>query len=118
MEITQAKGVAITVGATAAFTALLTGGIVSVHNYQDKASSTNTAEVFNDLQFKATSLMETGLTDVFSDHCLTLQEGTDASADVLSWVPEKDNPKYDPAYGERYEPRKLIDLSKLNDRYD
>lgn len=118
MEMTQVKGVAVTVGATAAFTALLTGGIVSVHNYQDKTSSTNTAEVFNDLQFKAASLMETGLTDRFSDHCLTLSEGVDTSVDVLSWVPEKDNPKYDPAYGEVYEPLKLIDLSKLEDRYD
>ena len=118
MEMTQVKGVAITVGATAAFTALLTGGIVSVHNYQDKASSTNTAEVFNDLQFKTISLMETGLTDPFSDHCLTLSEGVDATMDVASWVPEKDNPDYDPAYGEVYGPRKLIDLSKLEDSYD
>lgn len=118
MEMAQVKGVAVTVGATAAFTALLTGGIVSVHNYQDKASSTNTAEVFNDLQFKAASLMETGLTDPFSDHCLTLSEGVDATMDVASWVPEKDNPDYDPAYGEVYEPLKLIDLSKLENSYD
>lgn len=117
MEMTQVKGVAVTVGATAAFTALLTGSIVSVHNYQDKASSTNTAEVFNDLQFKAASLMETGLTDPFSDHCLTLSEGVDATMDVASWVPEKDNPNYDPAYGDT-DPRKLIDLSKLEDSYD
>ena len=117
MEMTQVKGVAITVGATAAFTALLTGSIVSVHNYQDKAASVDTVEAFNGLQLKATSLMETGLTDVFSDHCLTLQEGADATMDVASWVPEKDNPKYDPAYGDM-DPRKIIDLSKLDDRYD
>lgn len=118
MEMTQIKGVAVTVGATAAFTALLTGSIVAVHNYQEKASSANTAEVFNDLQFKVASLMETGLTDSFSDHCLTLSEGVDKLADVLSWVPEKDNPEYDPAYGRVYEPPKFIDLSKLEDRYD
>lgn len=117
MEITQVKGVAVTVGATAAFTALLTDGIVSVHNYQDKAASVDTVEAFNGLQLKAASLMETGLTDVFSDHCLTLQEGADATMDVASWVPEKDNPNYDPAYGDT-DPRKLIDLSKLDDRYD
>lgn len=116
MEITQAKGVALTVGATAAFTALVTGGIVAVHDYQE--SSTNTAEMFNDIQFKAASLMETGLTDAFSDHCLTLREGVDASTDPLSWVPEEDNPNYDPAYGEVYEPRKIINLSKLEDSYD
>lgn len=119
MEMTQIKGVAVTAGATAAFTALLTGSIVTVHNYQEQASSTNTAEVFNNLQFKAASLMETGLTDVFSDHCLTLQEGVDASADVLSWVPEKDRPDYDPAYGESdINPRKTIDFSKLENSYD
>lgn len=86
MEMTQVKGVAITVGATAAFTALLTGSIVSVHNYQDKAASVDTVEAFNGLQLKAASLMETGLTDVFSDHCLTLQEGVDATMDVASWI--------------------------------
>lgn len=117
MEMTQFKGIAITVGATAAFTALLTGGIISVHDYQDKAASVDTVEAFNGLQLKAASLMETGLTDPFSDHCLTLQEGVDASIDVASWVPEKDNPNYDPAYGD-IEPRKLIDLSKLEDSYD
>lgn len=62
--------------------------------------------------------METGLTDPFSDHCLTLSEGVDATVDPLSWVPEKDNPNYDPAYGEAYEPLKLIDFSKLEDSYD
>lgn len=117
MEMTQVKGVAVTVGATAAFTALLTGSIVSVHNYQDEAASVGTVEAFNGLQLKTASLMETGLTDAFSDHCLTLQEGVDTSIDVLSWVPEKDNPNYDPAYGD-IDPRKLIDLSKLDDRYD
>lgn len=117
MEMTQVKGAAVTVGATAAFTALLTGGIITVHDYQDKAASIDTVEAFNNLQLKAASLMETGLTDPFSDHCLTLQEGVDASIDVASWVPEKDNPNYDPAYGD-IEPRKLIDLSKLEDSYD
>lgn len=117
MEITQAKGVAITVGATAVLTAVLTGGVVTVHDYQEKASSANTAQMFNDIQFKAASLMETGLTDPFSDHCLTLTEGVDASADPLSWVPEKDNPNYDPNYPDVNFP-KIIDLSKLKDSYD
>lgn len=117
MEMTQVKGVAVTVGATAAFTALLTGGIVAVHNYQEKVSSANTAQMFNDIQFKAASLMETGLTDQFSDHCLTLTEGVDASADPLSWIPEKDNPDYDPNYPNVSTPR-IIDLSKLEDSHD
>lgn len=117
MEMTQVKGVAVTVGATAAFTALLTGGIASVHNYQDKAANIDTVEAFNGLQLKAASLMETGLTDPFSDHCLTLQEGTNATMDVASWVPEKDNPNYDPAYDD-VSLRKIINFSKLDDSYD
>lgn len=74
MEMTQVKGVAITVGATAAFTALLTGSIVAVHNYQDKASSIDTVEAFNDLQIEASTMRESGMTATFSDHCLTLKE--------------------------------------------
>lgn len=89
MEMTQVKGVAITVGATAAFTALLTGGVVAVNEHYDAASSIDTADVFNDLQVKAADAIETGLTDVFSDHCLTLKEGLTNGTSPASWVPEK-----------------------------
>lgn len=118
MEMTQVKGVAITVGATAAFTALLTGSIVAVHNYQDKVSSIDTVEAFNDLQFEASTMRESGMTDTFSDHCLTLKEGTSPGATPLSWVPEQtESSPADPETGKAHT-YKTVDLSKLEDSYD
>ena len=117
MEMTQVKGVAITVGATAAFTALLTGSIVAVHNYQDKAASIDTVEAFNDLQFEASTMRESGMTDTFSDHCLTLKESSSPGATPLSWVPEvtKTEPSTETGVSITY---KTADLSKLEDSYD
>lgn len=118
MEMTQVKGVAITVGATAAFTALLTGSIVAVHNYQDKVSSIDTVEAFNDLQFEASTMRESGMTDTFSDHCLTLKEGISPGATPLSWVPEQtESSPADPESGEIHTDKTVI-LSKLEDSYD
>lgn len=118
MEMTQVKGVAVTVGATAAFTALLTGGIVSVHNYQDKAASVDPVEAFNGLQFEASTMRESGLTDVFSDHCLTLKESIRPGATPLSWIPEttETNPP-DPETGEVFT-NTITDLARLEDSYD
>lgn len=117
MEMTQVKGVAITVGATAAFTALLTGSIVAVHNYQEKASSIDTVEAFNDLQFEASTMKESGMTDTFSDHCLTLKESSSPGATPLSWAPEvtKTEPSTETGVSITY---KTVDLSKLEDSYD
>ena len=117
MEMTQVKGAAVTVGATAAFTALLTGSIVAVHNYQDKASSIDTVEAFNNLQFEASTMKESGMTDTFSDHCLTLKESNSPGATPLSWVPEvtKTEPSTETGASITY---KTVDLSKLEDSYD
>lgn len=119
MEMTQVKGVAITVGATAAFTALLTGSIVAVHNYQDKASSIDTVEAFNDLQIEASTMRESGMTATFSDHCLTLKESSSPGATPLSWVPEvtKTEPSAETGESGTYT-YKTVDLSKLEDSYD
>lgn len=117
MEMTQVKGVALTVGATVAFTSALTGGIVAVHNYQDKAASIDTVEAFNDLQFEASTMRESGMTDTFSDHCLTLKESFSPGATPLSWVPEvtKTEPSTETGVSITY---KTVDLSKLEDSYD
>lgn len=117
MEMTQIKGVAVTVGATAAFTALLTGGIVSVHNYQDKTASVDTTDAFNDLQVRATDALTTGLTDVFSDHCLTLKEGLTDGASPASWVPEKTESIEDTETGRVFTETKVA-YSELEDSYD
>lgn len=90
MEMTQVKGVAVTVGATAAF---------------------------NDLQVKAADAIETGLTDVFSDHCLTLKEGLTDGASPASWVPEKTESREDTETGEVYTETKVA-YSELEDSYD
>lgn len=117
MEMTQVKGVAITVGATVAFTGALTGGIVAVHNYQDKAASIDTVEAFNDLQFEASTMRESGMTDTFSDHCLTLKEGTSPGATPLSWVPEVNEITHDTETGKEIT-LKAANLAKLEDSYD
>ena len=117
MGMTQVKGMAVTVGATAAFTALLTGSIVTVHNYQDKAASIDTVDAFNDLQIKAANAIETGLTGVFSDHCLTLKEGVTGGASPLSWVPEHVESRTDVETGE-VQTETTVAYSKLEDSYD
>lgn len=117
MEMTQVKGVAITVGATVAFTGALTGGIVAVHNYQEKASSIDMVEAFNNLQFEASTMKESGMTETFSDHCLTLKESISPGATPLSWVPEvtKTEPSTETGEMSTY---KTVDLSKLEDSYN
>lgn len=117
MEMTQVKGVAVTVGATAALTALLTGGVVAVNEHYDAASSIDTADAFNDLQVKAADAIETGLTDVFSDHCLTLKEGLTDGASPASWVPEKTESIEDTETGEVFTETNVA-YNELEDSYD
>ena len=108
---------AVTVGATAAFTALLTGSIVTVHSYQETDSNIDTAEAFNDLQIKAANALETGLTGVFSDHCLTLKEGVTDGASPLSWVPERTESASNLETGET-STTKIVAYDKLENSYD
>ena len=117
MEMTQVKGVAVTVGATAAFTALLTGSIVTVHNYQETGSNIDTAEAFNDLQVKAADATTNGLTGAFSDHCLTLKESVTGSASPLSWVPEHVESRTDVETGKVFT-ETTVAYSELADSYD
>lgn len=117
MEMTQIKGVAVTVGATAAFTALLTGSIVTVHNYQETGSNIDTAEAFNDLQVKAADATTNGLTGAFSDHCLTLKESVTSGASPLSWVPEHVESRTDVETGEVFT-ETTVAYSELADSYD
>lgn len=117
MEMTQVKGVAITVGATAAFTALLTGSIVAVHEHYDAASSIDTADAFNDLQVRATDALTTGLTGAFSDHCLTLKEGLTDGASPASWVPEKTESSENTETGGVFTETHVA-YSELEDSYD
>lgn len=117
MEMTQVKGVAVTVGATAAFTALVTGSIVAVNEHYDATSSIDTAEAFNDLQVKDANAMTTGLTGAFSDHCLTLKEGVTDGASPLSWVPERTESVSNLETGEIHT-EKIVAYSELEDSYD
>lgn len=117
MEMTQVKGVAVTIGATAAFTALLTGSIVAVNEHYDTASNIDTADAFNDLQVRATNALTTGLTDAFSDHCLTLKEGLTDGASPASWVPEQTESSQATETDEVFTETKVA-YSKLEDSYD
>ena len=47
---TQTKKLVGAIGATAAFTAALTGGITAVHQYSENAASADTVTGFNDFQ--------------------------------------------------------------------
>ena len=47
---TQTKKLVASIGATAAFTAALTGGITAVHQYGENAASVDTVAGFNDFQ--------------------------------------------------------------------
>ena len=117
MKMTQVKGVAVTVGATAAFTALLTGSIVAVNEHYDAISNIDTTEAFNDLQVRATNALTTGLTGAFSDHCLTLKEGLINGASPASWVPEKTESRKDTETGEVFTETKVA-YSELENSYD
>lgn len=117
MGMTQVKGLAVTVGTTAAFTALLTGSIVAVNEHYDTASSIDTADAFNDLQVRATNALTTGLTGVFSDHCLTLKEGLTDGASPASWVPEQTESSEDTETGEVFTETRVA-YSELEDSYD
>lgn len=117
MKMTQVKGVAVTVGATAAFTASLTGGIVTVNKHYDAISNIDTADAFNDLQVRATNALTTGLTGAFSDHCLTLKEGLTDGASPASWVPEQTESSEATETGEVFTETKVA-YSELEDSYD
>ena len=64
---TQTKTLVGAIGATAAFTAALTGGITAVHQYSENAASADTVTGFNDFQNKIAQAKAAAAQQ--SDHC-------------------------------------------------
>lgn len=79
---TQTKKLVGAIGATAAFTAALTGGVTAVHQYSENAASADTVAGFNDFQNRIAQA-KTAAADN-SDHC-KIHTG---AFDELSYTPE------------------------------
>lgn len=82
METTQTKKLVASIGATAAFTALLTGGITAVHQYNEDAASADTVAGFNDFQNRIAQAKAAAADN--SDHC-KIHTG---AFDELSYTPQ------------------------------
>ena len=82
METTQTKKLVASIGATAAFTALLTGGITAVHQYSENTASADTVAGFNDFQNRIAQAKAAAADN--SDHC-KIHTG---AFDELSYTPE------------------------------
>ena len=79
---TQTKKLIGAIGATAAFTAALTGGITAVHQYSENAASADTVAGFNNFQNKIAQAKAAAADN--SDHC-KIHTG---AFDELSYTPE------------------------------
>ena len=79
---TQTKKLVASIGATAAFTAALTGGITAVHQYSEDASSADTVAGFNDFQNRIAQAKAAAADN--SDHC-KIHTG---AFDELSYTPQ------------------------------
>lgn len=79
---TQTKKLVGAIGATAAFTAALTGGITAVHQYSENAASADTVTGFNDFQNRIAQAKAAAADN--SDHC-KIHTG---AFDELSYTPE------------------------------
>lgn len=82
MKTTQTTKLVASIGATAAFTALLTGGITAVHQYNEDATSASTVDTFNDFQNRLAQAKAAAAQQ--SDHC-KIHTG---AFDELSYTPE------------------------------
>lgn len=82
METTQMKKLVGAIGATAAFTAALTGGITAVHQYSEDAASADTVTGFNDFQNRIAQTKAAAAQQ--SDHC-KIHTG---AFDELSYTPQ------------------------------
>ena len=78
----QTKKLVGTIGATAAFTAALTGGVTAVHQYSENAASADTVTGFNDFQNRIAQAKAAAVDN--SDHC-KIHTG---AFDELSYTPE------------------------------
>lgn len=79
---TQTKKLVGAIGATAAFTAALTGGVTAVHQYSENAASADTVAGFNDFQNRIAQAKAAAADN--SDHCKIHTE----AFDELSYTPE------------------------------
>lgn len=79
---TQTKKLVGAIGATAAFTAALTGGITAVHQYSEDAASADTVTGFNEFQSRIAQAKAAAADN--SDHC-KIHTG---AFDELSYTPE------------------------------
>lgn len=91
----QVKGTLLAVGATAASTAFLVGGIVGIHNTYESATGVDPSTVI-DFHAKQASDAAAGGTGEFSDHCLVMREGYMIAVPSASWTTdEQGNPVMD-----------------------
>lgn len=91
----QVKGTLLAVGATAASTALLVGGIIDIHNTYESATGVDPSTVI-DFRAKQASDAAAGGTGEFSDHCLVMREGYMIAVPSASWTTdEQSNPVMD-----------------------
>ena len=83
----QVKGTFLAVGATAASTALLVGGIATYNHAQSNAAADEQAVIFNEAHSAsgATDAL-TGATGEFSDHCTVMREGIQFTVGPMSYT--------------------------------
>ena len=86
MSHEQIKGTFLAVGATAASTALLVGGIATYNHAQSTAAADEQAVIFNEAHSAsgATDAL-TGATGEFSDHCTVMREGVQFTVGPMSF---------------------------------
>lgn len=87
MSSEQVKGTLLAVGATAASTALLVGGIVGYNQIQVASAADKQAIIFNETHSVsgATDAL-TGATGAFSDHCTVMREGIQFTVGPMSFT--------------------------------
>lgn len=87
MSSEQVKGTLLAVGATAASTALLVGGIVGYNQIQVTSAADKQAIIFNEMHSVsgATDAL-TGATGAFSDHCTVMREGIQFTVGPMSFT--------------------------------
>lgn len=86
MSHEQIKGTFLAIGATAASTALLVGGVVGYNHAQSTAAADEQAVIFNEAHSAngATDAL-TGATGEFSDHCTVMREGVQFTVGPMSF---------------------------------
>lgn len=87
MSHEQIKGTFLAVGATAASTMLLVGGVVGYNHAQATAAADEQAVIFNEAHSAsgATDAL-TGATGEFSDHCTVMREGVQFTVGPMSYT--------------------------------